>query len=254
MHFGSWDVASFVIENIISSITCRDQGSADEEINITQNLDLNGEEGSYVIQSSDIEDNLSANDAISSDSDEYQSEVIASTSQGNVVSEYERIRMRIIADREAAFKELYPSFEEEMRALKGKKTSKKRPKTPSVGLLPTRSSSRIRQKVSAVDFPEHHDISNMTGQGSMIVTEEENFCGFVVPSTGDCIGAASDGKEGIEADAIDVVEMDAFVASEVEVRDQNEGAEQVQVGSSGAEISDSRIGKYACLTCDKSFR
>ena len=53
--------------------------------------------------------------------DRSESPGIAMTNDSSFISEYERIRMRNIAERDAEFKRLYPSFEDEVRTLRVKK-------------------------------------------------------------------------------------------------------------------------------------
>ena len=276
-HSGSLNVVSSILEDIVSNAS-QDQESAEGSDDLTRSLGLEEE---YDLNQGNVLE-LRDNDKDSSDSCEYDDDasyhnesssvdnldelnVVDRTSQVCEYSEYEMIRMKIIAERDAAFRELYPSFGEELKALKFRKSRKKRSKAPSDN-LPTRTSSRIRNKMLVDDFTEPNvnlgirDDVNMSENGEVIVD--------LVSSSGDGTGTIADEWESREVEAVCDSE-DAMVAeTEADVGDPCGQGEEIHLSETsrecensfqGEDVTDSdfsasTLGKYACLPCEKSFR
>ena len=221
-------------------------------------------------------------ETLSDDNEEYL-QVSTTTFDHYALSEYEKIKLRFVAEREAEMRRLYPTFLEDLRALKVQKPRKQRSKVP-VDLVSTRSSNRIRNRTILADS-SNQDILHLNkefDQGDLIVKEGVGK----VSNSGDVsLAVSADRNEMVSGDINVAEELEAAESIVCENQEDNESSgatqdemlvneednestgaaqnEMLVVAESGNEavyhmvadeISVSTRGKFVCLPCDRSFR
>ena len=136
------------------------------------------------------------------------------------ISDYEKMRNRLIEERKAEFKRLFPNFENEVKGLRVVKKPRKK-KMPKTSSLPPRRSSR------GLEVPRFcEDGEDLTSQ---LVDDDE------------------------KVEDIPHIQVDHGVGTGDNEEDVQE---MMQVGQDSSTCADNAgdIGKFACLPCGQTFR
>ena len=158
------------------------------------------------------------------------------------VYEYERIRNKNIAEREALFKLLNPSFTDE---LKGPKVTSKRKKAACkiTNPAPVRQSGRIQNKQSNVkEGSEGRSICSGGDTGDHEISESCAFIDASHDSEERQFEGSSSGDNCQNQDVLDVAH-DSVIAVHDSIASNNEDVSQAQLAE----------GKFACLPFSMKF-
>ena len=163
-----------------------------------------------------------------------QDQVEESVNEEREVSDYEKIRNLRIAEREAEFRRLFPTFDNDVRSLKvAKKARKKKTKSPS-GLPPRRSSRGLdmtRMFGGREDDPSSQPVDATTVVEDVTETQADHI-------DHSCAGSEEKDQQ-VEADS---------VACVVAV---GEGTDELVQRECDGVVG---IGKFGCLPCGLTFR
>ena len=106
---------------------------------------------------------------------------VGAASSTEVISEYERIRMRNIAERDALFRQMYPDFENEVRALKLKgQREKSKKKITYIGSPRKSSRLRVRSELLEEDSQvnglneEMVNLNDVSGAGDLAMDGDDS--------------------------------------------------------------------------------
>ena len=173
------------------------------------------------------------------------------------VSEYEKIRNRIIAEREALFQLMNPTFNDELKVLKGViKRKKAAPKCTDN--VPSRKSNRIRNR-------KVNEEANISNERSEISNRESNSDNLELESVETC----SPHEQGDDTLDEEVGQEEILVTadwtvgcSDAEVQDEEElDVDYVEYASINAprnesvdNIPMSDVGRFGCNPCGMTFR
>ena len=141
----------------------------------------------------------------------------------------------------AEFRRLYPSFDDEVRALREapSKRKKKAKKQNPLPVMPCRSSSRLKNKVATKSGLEDYfggDDDRHEEVDSVASMEEATYSNH------------EDGNHGETNIAQDDSGVDTICSI------QQESVPIPDVSYETNEVDKAGLGKYACLTCSRSFR
>ena len=249
-----YDIRFCVLDNILESYSGEDQvvvGEHDSDSSIDTEVKCSLGDGVAELNTDEAED-LTGH---ANHEDRSESPGIVMTNDSSFISEYERIRMRNIAERDAEFKRLYPSFEDEMRILKAKKTKKVKSKEQVVPLLPTRSSNRIRCRVPNSELNGHGDRMAVTGDADGCASDESEN---IYKSQNDQ-GSRDDGMHDIcvvepcdpSGDGVEIVLPDGLSDQDLVTEHRSLDKKETLTNE---ETQDEYRGKFSCIPCDMIFR
>ena len=244
-HKRSVNITSSLINDVIAGIV-NDDSCIEEEYEIpTPELPLSvTEHGAIQVAINDLCVVDDSNGTLLVENEQVAQKALSSGFSLDTVSEYERIRLQTIAERDALFKQMYPDFETELRAFKVTKVVKRKPRRTAEPRLPSRKSSRIKNQYLSLNLdaqenePEYQDNDLLEDSSEVVQFESDD----------------NDNR-----DTLDIEEMADDVNENANV-DEELGV-SAEVGSSidgdfEADVDECpyHMGRFACEPCGKSFR
>ena len=265
---------SAILRKLMSDLLC------DDLSDVAGNTDIVDQEPSHTVgesnfysedlvdsqeESADHETNNGVGEGVR-DEESVSNEVSSTINPVLPICEYERIRNRIIADRDAEFRRMFPAFEDEMKELKMQKQRKK--KSADIGqasVLPVRKSNRIKARDGQEALVESNStISENNDDFAVMELSDDSHTVETIVVGEHVYGAWDIGAEYCISDSIVNKDDTLEVVTGSEVPEVSEHVSRVAVSENASIdcansfnqelVESSNLGKYGCLPCGMKFR